>query len=282
MKNAATNHSSINEMKSTLNNEELDMREAGKPEEGVSFLSRGETELKIDRSGLQRYLPQCLQFAFAEKSAESLYREYYRIEKRRNTKILLLVLALVDIVLLATYAAAFPIREAGQLAGQVTFLLGALLIILIVFMVVRCYAAVLPSRLWDCIPFLAWFVQLGHLLGANVLLFICANLLGCLSYFFLERRQRRAFLETRQSLEAKLVLEEESQEQERLLLSVLPKHVAAEIREDLGAVVTGQFKKIYMSRHENVRGQLSSIRSREEMMMRAPRVTLVVAVVCTS
>ncbi|GFS93863.1 uncharacterized protein NPIL_241031 [Nephila pilipes] len=50
-------------------------------------------------------------------------------------------------------------------------------------------------------------------LGANVLLFICANLLGCLSYFFLERRQRRAFLETRQSLEAKLVLEEESQEQ---------------------------------------------------------------------
>ncbi|GIY50624.1 adenylate cyclase type 3 [Caerostris darwini] len=91
------------------------------------------------------------------------------------------------------------------------------------------------------------------MLGANVLLFVCANLLGCLSYFFLERRQRRAFLETRQSLEAKLVLEEESQEQERLLLSVLPKHVAAEIREDLGAVVTGQFKKIYMSRHENVR-----------------------------
>ncbi|GFQ86576.1 adenylate cyclase type 3, partial [Trichonephila clavata] len=119
--------------------------EAGKQEEGVSFLSRGETELKIDRSGLQRYLPQCLQFAFAEKSAESLYREYYRIEKRRNTKILLLVLALVDIVLLATYAAAFPIREAGQLAGQVTFLLGALLIIGVVFIVVRCYAAVLPS-----------------------------------------------------------------------------------------------------------------------------------------
>lgn len=41
--------------------------------------------------------------------------------------------------------------------------------------------------------------------------------------------------------------------QERLLLSILPKHLAAEIRQDLGAVVTGQFKKIYMSRHENVR-----------------------------
>ncbi|KAG1656651.1 Adenylate cyclase type 3 [Nymphon striatum] len=40
--------------------------------------------------------------------------------------------------------------------------------------------------------------------------------------------------------------------QERLLLSVLPEHVAAEIRDDLGSVVTGQFKKIYISRHENV------------------------------
>lgn len=73
-----------------------------------------------------------------------------------------------------------------------------------------------------------------------------------MSFFFYERQQRRAFLETCQSLEVKLVLEEESAEQERLLLSVLPKHVAAEIRQDLGSMVTGQFKKIYMSRHENV------------------------------
>ncbi|KAH7952924.1 hypothetical protein HPB49_002637 [Dermacentor silvarum] len=41
-------------------------------------------------------------------------------------------------------------------------------------------------------------------------------------------------------------------EQERLLLSVLPKHVAAELKQDLDAVVQGPFKKIYMSRHENV------------------------------
>jgi len=34
-----------------------------------------------------------------------------------------------------------------------------------------------------------------------------------MSFFFYERQQRRAFLETRQSLEVKLVLEEESQEQ---------------------------------------------------------------------
>lgn len=41
--------------------------------------------------------------------------------------------------------------------------------------------------------------------------------------------------------------------QERLLLSVLPKHVAETMRQDLGRGGDGQFKKIYMSRHENVR-----------------------------
>ena len=36
-----------------------------------------------------------------------------------------------------------------------------------------------------------------------------------MSFFFYERQQRRAFLETRQSLEAKIILEEESIEQVR-------------------------------------------------------------------
>lgn len=40
--------------------------------------------------------------------------------------------------------------------------------------------------------------------------------------------------------------------QERLLLSVLPEHLALKMRQDLGEAVDGQFKKIYMSRHENV------------------------------
>lgn len=41
--------------------------------------------------------------------------------------------------------------------------------------------------------------------------------------------------------------------QEQLLLSVLPEHVAVKMRQDLGTNQDGQFKKIYMSRHENVR-----------------------------
>jgi len=41
--------------------------------------------------------------------------------------------------------------------------------------------------------------------------------------------------------------------QERLLLSVLPQHVAMEMKEDIISPVEGQFHKIYIQKHENVR-----------------------------
>ena len=91
-----------------------------------------------------------------------------------------------------------------------------------------------------------------RLLFADLFLIVCVNLIGLMSYFFYEKRQRRAFLETCICLENKLDEEEESQEQERLLLSVLPKHVVNDIREDLGSVINKPFKRIYMKRHEEV------------------------------
>ena len=42
--------------------------------------------------------------------------------------------------------------------------------------------------------------------------------------------------------------------QERLLLSVLPRHVAMEMKADIaGKPMDKQFHKIYIQRHENVR-----------------------------
>ncbi|PSN31269.1 hypothetical protein C0J52_26593 [Blattella germanica] len=49
---------------------------------------------------------------------------------------------------------------------------------------------------------------------ANCLLLLTSNLLGLTSYYLADKQQRRAFLETRQSLEMKLVIEEQSAEQE--------------------------------------------------------------------
>lgn len=48
---------------------------------------------------------------------------------------------------------------------------------------------------------------------ANCILLLTANALGLTSYFVEEKQQRRAFLETRLSLEVKLVIEEQSTEQ---------------------------------------------------------------------
>lgn len=46
-----------------------------------------------------------------------------------------------------------------------------------------------------------------------MLLVFGINVIGIMSFFFYERQQRAAYLETRQSIETKLTLEQESQEQ---------------------------------------------------------------------
>lgn len=46
-----------------------------------------------------------------------------------------------------------------------------------------------------------------------MLLLLAANILGLTSYFLSDKQQRRAFLETRQSLEMKMLIEEQSAEQ---------------------------------------------------------------------
>ncbi|EEC02641.1 adenylate cyclase, putative [Ixodes scapularis] len=45
------------------------------------LLKRTDTELSIDQSGLQRFLPRRFRFLFADAQAESLYRDYYRTQK---------------------------------------------------------------------------------------------------------------------------------------------------------------------------------------------------------
>lgn len=50
-------------------------------------------------------------------------------------------------------------------------------------------------------------------LWAFLILTLGVNIIGIMSFFFYERQQRAAFLETRQSLETKLTLEQESEEQ---------------------------------------------------------------------
>ncbi|XP_063771130.1 adenylate cyclase type 3 isoform X2 [Pseudophryne corroboree] len=91
---------------------------------------------------------------------------------------------------------------------------------------------------------------------SNIAIYLCTIAVGIMSYYMADRKHRKAFLEARQSLEVKLNLEEQSQQQERLLLSILPKHIADEMlndmKKDQKQKELQQFNTMYMYRHENV------------------------------
>ncbi|CAH2073740.1 unnamed protein product, partial [Iphiclides podalirius] len=87
---------------------------------------------------------------------------------------------------------------------------------------------------------------------ANVVVFVCVNVVGALMHSLMETAQRRAFLDTRNCIAARLDMEDENEKLERLLLSVLPQHVAMEMKNDIISPVEGQFHKIYIQKHEQV------------------------------
>ncbi|XP_056392581.1 adenylate cyclase type 5 [Hyla sarda] len=88
---------------------------------------------------------------------------------------------------------------------------------------------------------------------SNVLIFLCTNIVGVCTHYPAEVSQRQAFQETRECIQARLHSQRENQQQERLLLSVLPRHVAMEMKADINAKQEDMmFHKIYIQKHDNV------------------------------
>ncbi|KAM5203747.1 adenylate cyclase type 1 isoform 1-T1 [Hipposideros larvatus] len=94
--------------------------------------------------------------------------------------------------------------------------------------------------------------RLWRTLGANALLFVGVNMYGVCVRVLAERSQRRAFLQARNCIEDRLRLEDENEKQERLLMSLLPRNVAMEMKEDFLKPPERIFHKIYIQRHDNV------------------------------
>ncbi|XP_059503525.1 adenylate cyclase type 5 isoform X6 [Stegostoma tigrinum] len=91
-------------------------------------------------------------------------------------------------------------------------------------------------------------------LVCNVMIFSCTNIVGVCTHYPAEVSQRQAFQETRECIQARLHSQNENQQQERLLLSVLPRHVAMEMKADINAKQEDMmFHKIYIQKHDNVR-----------------------------
>ncbi|XP_051468539.1 adenylate cyclase type 1 isoform X1 [Apus apus] len=91
-----------------------------------------------------------------------------------------------------------------------------------------------------------------HRLVANAILFVSVNLYGVFVRILTERAQRKAFLQARNCIEDRLRLEDENEKQERLLMSLLPRNVAMEMKEDFLKPPERIFHKIYIQRHDNV------------------------------
>ncbi|XP_065559206.1 adenylate cyclase type 5-like isoform X2 [Artemia franciscana] len=107
---------------------------------------------------------------------------------------------------------------------------------------IACIAALYSSR-EDCI------LQIV----ANAVIFVCTNFAGMFTHYPSEIAQRKAFLETRQCIESRIHIQRENHQQEQLLLSVLPRHVAMEMKADIaGKQKDTMFHKIYIQKHENV------------------------------
>ncbi|XP_037105185.1 adenylate cyclase type 1 isoform X1 [Syngnathus acus] len=94
--------------------------------------------------------------------------------------------------------------------------------------------------------------ELWRPLAANAVLFGSVNLLGVFVRILTERTQRKVFLQARDCIEERLRLEDENEKQERLLMSLLPRNVAMEMKEDFLKPPERIFHKIYIQRHDNV------------------------------
>ncbi|XP_028450089.1 adenylate cyclase type 1 [Perca flavescens] len=94
--------------------------------------------------------------------------------------------------------------------------------------------------------------QLWRTLVANTVLFTSVNLSGLFVRILTERAQRKAFLQARNCIEERLRMEDENEKQERLLMSLLPRNVAMEMKEDFLKPPERIFHKIYIQRHDNV------------------------------
>ncbi|XP_054727054.1 Ca(2+)/calmodulin-responsive adenylate cyclase isoform X1 [Anastrepha obliqua] len=173
---------------------------------------------------------------------------------------ILLFAAVICFVSMPTLGSVFPVDTKEVMAEGVWQ---------IVFVIFLAYA-MMPLQIWEAVCFgiilpsvhisltvykiitdSFRYLEYNQLI-ANIVMFIGVNVAGLVVNIMMERAQRRAFLDTRNCIAARLEIQDENEKLERLLLSVLPQHVAMQMKNDILSPVAGQFHRIYIQKHENV------------------------------
>lgn len=130
---------------------------------GSALLKRGETELSIDTSGLQRFLPKFLRFAFADVEAEKAYRIAYESEKRRDFTILVAILFYVNIVQLSLLGYSDAGVDSSQRRSAVLIAHSVTLIVTKVAGKICSHPSAGP-RTWFVLPLIMWLIEATHII----------------------------------------------------------------------------------------------------------------------
>nr|XP_033785611.1 adenylate cyclase type 2 isoform X3 [Geotrypetes seraphini] len=98
---------------------------------------------------------------------------------------------------------------------------------------------------------------------ANIIIFICGNVAGAYHKHLMELALQQTYQDTCNCIKSRIKLEFEKRQQERLLLSLLPAHIAMEMKAEIIQRLKGpraghlentnNFHNLYVKRHTNVR-----------------------------
>ncbi|CAP29218.2 Protein CBR-ACY-4 [Caenorhabditis briggsae] len=87
----------------------------------------------------------------------------------------------------------------------------------------------------------------------RIMMVILVNVVGSLVYYPTEFVQRKTFHETRKCVQSRMLLDKEMHRQEKILLAVLPKNIAFEVKKDMQDTHEERmFHKIYIRKYEDI------------------------------
>ncbi|GFS80151.1 adenylate cyclase type 2 [Nephila pilipes] len=98
-------------------------------------------------------------------------------------------------------------------------------------------------------------------MSSDVIFHVTVALMGLYIRFLMEFTNRKAFLDRRECFESKFHLQYEKDQEERLLLSVLPKHISVQVRDSIRDVIRRihltpmpqrPFTELFVEKHKNV------------------------------
>ncbi|XP_058602777.1 adenylate cyclase type 2 isoform X2 [Onychostoma macrolepis] len=197
-----------------------------------------------------------------QRSPDWLYDSYYRMSQQHPLIVFLLLIVMgACLALLAVFFA----------SGLVSFFL---FIIFVVYTMLpfsmrdAIIASVLTASSHTVVLSVCLSSTVDHVeplvwqILANIIIFICGNLAGAYHKHLMELALKQTYQDTCNCIKSPIKLEFEKRQQERLLLSLLPAHIArvmkAEIIQRLQGPKFGQventnnFHNLYVQRHTNV------------------------------